>query len=227
ARLTPAGESIAPGSGTYREDAPGGFQPLKPLASVTIPHETVNDDAVTLIEWLVTNGERVNEGQPIASVETSKAVMRIEAPATGFLEALFQPGDEIGVGETLCHLHESPPNEPVNNRTQVAKGSLPSSIGWVTDPNLSVSSGNSGGMLSPSPANTSPLNVGRADQNPRENSGSTRFSKQAANLLKQHDLDSSLFAGRGLVSSSDILAYLRQMKIPVSPPVTDAAKLER
>ena len=31
-----------------------------------IPHETVNDDSVTLIAWLVANGEPVTEGQAVA-----------------------------------------------------------------------------------------------------------------------------------------------------------------
>ena len=76
------------------------------MTPVVIPHESVNDESVTLLCWQVANGEEVKEGQPIASIETSKAVMEINASATGFIQCLFQPGEDIVVGGILCRIYE-------------------------------------------------------------------------------------------------------------------------
>ena len=84
-----------------------------------IPHETVNDDSVTLIAWLVANGEPVTEGQAVASVETSKAVMDVHSPSVGFLQTLYNPGDEVPVGgysAASTRMLRSPPG--IQRKTQ-------------------------------------------------------------------------------------------------------------
>src|SRR5690606_10874485 len=46
---------------------------------IRIPHETVNDDLVTVQSWAVAHGARVSPGQVVVHIETSKAVLEIEA----------------------------------------------------------------------------------------------------------------------------------------------------
>jgi len=52
---------------------------------IFIPQLGQTMEEVTLIQWLVADGARVEQGQPILEVETDKAVFPIEAPGKGFL----------------------------------------------------------------------------------------------------------------------------------------------
>ena len=60
---------------------------------------------VTVVRWLVEEGETVKRGQPILEVETDKAVMEVESVTDGILQQIVaQDGDQIGVGELLARL---------------------------------------------------------------------------------------------------------------------------
>jgi len=52
---------------------------------VFIPQLGQTMEEVTLIQWLVADGARVEQGQSILEVETDKAVFPVEAPGKGFL----------------------------------------------------------------------------------------------------------------------------------------------
>lgn len=69
-----------------------------------------------LIAWLKREGERVDRGEPIMEVETDKATVEIEAPASGTLNGLrAQDGDEVPVGQVVAWIHapgESAPADP-------------------------------------------------------------------------------------------------------------------
>ncbi len=55
-----------------------------------------------LVAWLVEAGDAVTEDQPIAEVETDKALVDIPAPVDGTVRELhYEPGDVIPVGEVF------------------------------------------------------------------------------------------------------------------------------
>jgi len=68
----------------------------------------------TLIKWLVSEGDEVEEGDPIAEIETDKASMEIEAEASGTLhEFIAEEGQEVPVGEAIAVIlgeGEEPPD---------------------------------------------------------------------------------------------------------------------
>jgi len=69
-----------------------------------------------IVQWLVKEGEHVEQRQPIMEVETDKAVAELESPATGILKGIrtgAQPGAEIPVGETIAFIAESDEQVPV------------------------------------------------------------------------------------------------------------------
>ena len=45
----------------------------------------------TLVKWLKAVGDAVKEGDVVAEIETDKAVVEIEAPASGILSVIDQP----------------------------------------------------------------------------------------------------------------------------------------
>jgi len=55
----------------------------------------------TLAEWLVQDGAEVTEGQPLYALETEKATEEVEAPASGVLKIIAQPGTLYQVGDVL------------------------------------------------------------------------------------------------------------------------------
>jgi pyruvate dehydrogenase E2 component (dihydrolipoamide acetyltransferase) len=78
---------------------------------VFIPKMTDFMEEGTIVAWLVAEGDRVDEGQPILEVETDKAISEMGAPATGYLTGIRAgavPGAILPVGETFAWITETP-----------------------------------------------------------------------------------------------------------------------
>jgi pyruvate/2-oxoglutarate dehydrogenase complex dihydrolipoamide acyltransferase (E2) component len=61
----------------------------------------------TVVRWLRGVGERVEEGEPIALLETDKATVELEAPQAGVLAAIdVEPGATVAVTERLAVIDE-------------------------------------------------------------------------------------------------------------------------
>lgn len=59
----------------------------------------------TFLEWLVDEGETVEEDQTVAEVETDKAVVDVPSPSQGTINDLkAEPGDTIEVGEVILEM---------------------------------------------------------------------------------------------------------------------------
>jgi pyruvate/2-oxoglutarate dehydrogenase complex dihydrolipoamide acyltransferase (E2) component len=55
----------------------------------------------TITEWLATDGQAVQEGQPLYALEAEKTTQEIEAPASGTLKILVAAGEEVEVGVVI------------------------------------------------------------------------------------------------------------------------------
>ena len=65
---------------------------------IIVPPLSQTMDTVVLVEWLKAVGDEVIKGEPLFVVETDKANLDIEAPATGILrQVLAKPGTEVEV----------------------------------------------------------------------------------------------------------------------------------
>jgi len=71
---------------------------------ITLPRLNANAETYVVCEWLSAHGERVRAGQPVVSVETSKAVQEVLAPGAGVLHRLVDVGAECPVGTELGYL---------------------------------------------------------------------------------------------------------------------------
>ncbi len=71
-------------------------------------------------KWVVNKGERVEEDQPIAEVETDKAVVELPSPVTGMVEDLrFPEGAKVNVGDVVAVIREeggAPEQKPVQEK---------------------------------------------------------------------------------------------------------------
>jgi len=65
----------------------------------------MNQDFGTVVAWLKKEGDEVVQGEPLMEVETDKAVVQIEAPASGHLVAVTAAeGEEVPVGRVIAQV---------------------------------------------------------------------------------------------------------------------------
>ena len=70
---------------------------------VIMPALGVAQEKGTLLNWLKAEGQPVTKGEPLMEVETDKATVEIEAPASGILaNVIASPGDEVPVGNRIA-----------------------------------------------------------------------------------------------------------------------------
>jgi len=61
-----------------------------------------------IIKWLVREGDKVEEHQPIVELETDKAVVQVPSPKSGTILKIYgSPGEKIRVGDVLCTIGET------------------------------------------------------------------------------------------------------------------------
>ena len=88
---------------------------------VVVPRETVNDDFVVLLRWLVPDRSPVKAGDAVAEIETSKAAVMIEAEHDGYLLQTAKALDRIEVGAELGSIvAELPAATPTVSTTALA-----------------------------------------------------------------------------------------------------------
>lgn len=69
---------------------------------LTVPQMGVVEEVIVL-EWLVEDGATVAGGQEVVMVETEKAEVGLEAPASGVINILTPASDdEVAVGTVLA-----------------------------------------------------------------------------------------------------------------------------
>jgi pyruvate dehydrogenase E2 component (dihydrolipoamide acetyltransferase) len=70
---------------------------------VIIPSLGVVVEKVTIAKWLKTEGEVVQEGEPLVEIETDKVTTEIPAPSAGILgRALYAEGDQVPVATAVA-----------------------------------------------------------------------------------------------------------------------------
>src|SRR5438874_1898260 len=70
---------------------------------VIMPALGMAQETGTLLRWLKAPGETVAQGEMLMEIETDKATVEIEAPASGVVaNVTAQPGDVIPVGQVIA-----------------------------------------------------------------------------------------------------------------------------
>ncbi len=128
--VRPARESAAAGARITSSRPSGSCANMisKPTP-ILAPRENVNDESATIVAWIVADGDRVEPGQSLAQIETSKAVLEIEATIAGLLHHAAREGEEISIGGLIGHIEPSE-IEPANGTA--------ASNGWPASPVAAV-----------------------------------------------------------------------------------------
>ncbi|THE13831.1 2-oxoglutarate dehydrogenase complex dihydrolipoyllysine-residue succinyltransferase [Bacillus timonensis] len=78
------------------------------MIEIKVPELAESITEGTIVEWLKKEGELVNKGESIAELETDKVNVEINSEYTGVIkEFLFQPGDNVEVGQVIAKLDEN------------------------------------------------------------------------------------------------------------------------
>src|SRR5689334_21030939 len=74
---------------------------------IEAPMLNANDETVTLVSWLKSNGSAVNRGEQIAVLETTKATFDLEAEHGGYLHTFVPEGASVRIGEVIGALSDT------------------------------------------------------------------------------------------------------------------------
>ena len=82
--------------------------------AVVLPKLGQTVESCIIVEWKKEKGDQVTEGESLCEVETDKALMEVESPASGtILELFFQEGEEVPVQINIAAVGE--PGEDVSS----------------------------------------------------------------------------------------------------------------
>ncbi len=76
--------------------------------SINLPRLGDTVDEVLILEWLVSVGSQISQGDPLVRVETDKVEVDVESPFSGVLEEIsVNVGDEVKTGSLICRIIKS------------------------------------------------------------------------------------------------------------------------
>jgi acetyltransferase EpsM len=76
---------------------------------IRIPLINPNEPECLLVEVFVEESQRISEGEPLCSLETTKSAQVLSAPSDGFILGIrFNSGQIVRAGEIFCYLADSP-----------------------------------------------------------------------------------------------------------------------
>lgn len=77
------------------------------VTKVNLPKWGMGIDEGTIVRWLKDVGEEVTSGEPIAEVETAKAIQALEAPVSGTLvRILLAAGETAPVNTSIAEIEQ-------------------------------------------------------------------------------------------------------------------------
>ena len=84
------------------------------MPDITMPRLSDSMEEGTILKWLVSEGDEVKRGQPIAEIETDKANMTYEADTDGTVsELVAQEGDTLPVGDVIARIGDGDSRSPL------------------------------------------------------------------------------------------------------------------
>jgi pyruvate dehydrogenase E2 component (dihydrolipoamide acetyltransferase) len=93
----------------------------------------------TILQWLKTEGDKLEKGQPVVLIQTEKVEYEVEAPAAGtLLKVIAKEGDELPVGGVMGILGQ--PGEDVSPLVAGAPPA-PASMPEMREPSIAVGTG--------------------------------------------------------------------------------------
>jgi pyruvate dehydrogenase E2 component (dihydrolipoamide acetyltransferase) len=174
--------------------------------NVVLPALGMAQETGKVVRWLKAEGEQVIKGEPLAEIETDKATVELEAPATGVLAKVTAASDkDIPVGQVIAII--------------VAPGESPQPQGRPQASPLHFAA----------PAREEVMDQASTDghEAPRTGAGGTSgvaISPLAERIAADLNVDLSLITPLGRrIQKADVLAYIRDQKKDIPDVLNELA----
>lgn len=137
---------------------------------------------VTLVSWLVKDGDHVNEGDILCEIESDKATIELPAESSGAIKLIAEDGSDLKIGEVIATLDTSKKGNAVSTpEKETAAPEVQTSAPPTTQTDKKV----------PSPAAKKILNEKGIDPNEVSGSGKDGRITKADALSAQKEVSST------------------------------------
>ncbi|HRN51824.1 MAG TPA: 2-oxo acid dehydrogenase subunit E2 [Anaerolineales bacterium] len=189
---------------------------------VIMPVFGFNQETSQIVSWLVKDGQRVEQGDPIAEVTTDKINMEIEAPASGVFNALgYGAGETVPVTTVIAYILAPGETAPAAPPKAAPTAHAPADAA-LADPAASTSA----------PAAQAPEVVAApayeasSYEAPAPDGRVAPVSDLAAKVANEHGVDLAEVRGSGVggrITRKDVESYLGGS--PATPPTDSDVKV--
>jgi 2-oxoglutarate dehydrogenase E2 component (dihydrolipoamide succinyltransferase) len=191
---------------------------------VTMPQMGESVVEGTIVRWLVHEGEKVGEDQPLVEISTDKVDTEIPSPAAGVISKIIAAeGQTLPVGAQLAVIESvagapSRSPKPASSSPRLA----PEPPG-TNAPSRIESAASTSSAVSPRAETRAPQ--APATLGPGPTAGAARYSPLVMKIAAEHGIDLSRVTGTGIggrVSKRDVLKYLESLSHRTGPQATAA-----
>jgi pyruvate/2-oxoglutarate dehydrogenase complex dihydrolipoamide acyltransferase (E2) component len=78
------------------------------VVAVHLPKWGLTIEDAVVVEWMIGEGEQIEQGAALVTVETDKSLAEVEAPASGrLLRVVAREGDAVKAGDILGEIEVS------------------------------------------------------------------------------------------------------------------------
>lgn len=167
----------------------------------------------TITDWLISEGEQVEEGQPLFEMETDKLTIGIDSPASGTLLKIIKgPGEVVPITETIAIIGE--PGEDISEYLESEEstdGEQEADTGIDEDPKISSEKDKKSERV--------------REIEPRDPDSRIFITPRAEKLAKEEEIEISSILGtgpKGLIIEEDVIEAIRNPAARIkSTPVAD------
>jgi 2-oxoglutarate dehydrogenase E2 component (dihydrolipoamide succinyltransferase) len=184
----------------------------------------------TLGQWLKQPGEAVKADEPVASLETDKVAVEVNAPVDGVMgDQLVTEGDNVAVGAVIARIEEGEP-APAKAGGTAAKPVQRDAAGGVEAPAASEAAPVTPKHDLPESTPVNPKGAGeniepKHDETPHDEDHHLTLSPAVRRVVLEHHLDPSKIKGTGKdgrLTKDDVLAAAKvhetEAKAPAEAP---------
>jgi pyruvate dehydrogenase E2 component (dihydrolipoamide acetyltransferase) len=182
------------------------------MTEITMPKLSDSMEEGTVLSWLCADGEQVSSGDELVEIETDKATMTYESPATGTLSIVAAEGTTLAVGELIARVGDRVQlaSTPTETDGSAASPATVTSMAPSTAPTAaSTESPASSSATAPEPGSATPTLA--SDNNHGHSLAHVRATPLAKRFAMSHGVDLASVKGsgpRGRVLKADVASKL-------------------
>jgi len=165
--------------------------------SISIPKLGMTMSEAKLVEWRAKEGDWIEKGNTVLTIETEKLSYEIDAPASGYLHILIQPDVTVSVGEVVGFLAETKEEFEQLQKEHpkaIEETESQAEVIWVSQ-----------------------------EQPSTDSAGQVKISPAARKLAEIHQIDFTQMVGSGpggRIVREDIEKAIAKKEVKVSEPIT-------